>query len=66
MFRLVKKILSTKGRISFKNKVYNMIIDNGYCTNIVSTTLVIKLNLIITKHAKSYKLQSFNEYGELR
>jgi hypothetical protein len=43
-------------RCHIKNKICSMIIDNGNCTNIVSTTLVKKLSLTITKHATSYKL----------
>ena len=41
-----------------------MIIDNGSCTNIASTTLDRKLNL--TTHAIEYKLQLLNEYGEVK
>jgi len=43
-----------------------MINDNGSCTNIVSSTLVRKLNLNTSKHVKPYKLQWLNEYGEVR
>jgi hypothetical protein len=43
-----------------------MIIDNDSCTNVASTTLVRKLNLTTTKHASSYMLQWFNEYGKVR
>ena len=42
-----------------------MIINNSSCTNIASTTLVRKLKLTITKHAKPYKLQWLNEYEEV-
>jgi hypothetical protein len=38
------------------NKVYNLIIDGGNCTNIASTKLVKKLNLYTTKHLILYKL----------
>jgi len=66
MFMSVNEMLSNKGRISFiKSKVYNMIINNSSCTNIASTTLVRKLKLTITKHAKPYKLQWLNEYEEV-
>jgi hypothetical protein len=64
MFRLVKKIIDTRCHI--KNKVCSMIIDNDSCTNVSSTTLVRKLNLTATKHASSYMLQWFNEYGKVR
>jgi hypothetical protein len=43
-----------------------MIIDNSSCTNIASSTLVRKLNLNTSKHAKPYKLQFLNDYGEVR
>jgi len=43
-----------------------MIIDNSSCTNIASSTLVRKLSLNTSKHAKPYKLQFLNEYGEVR
>ena len=43
-----------------------MIIDNGRCTNIASSTLVRKLNLNTSKHVKPYKLQLLNEYAEVR
>jgi hypothetical protein len=42
-----------------------MIINNSSCTNIASITLVRKLKLTITKHAKPYKLQWLNEYEEV-
>ena len=38
-----------------------MIIDQGSCTNVASTTLVEKLNLPTLKHPRSYKLQWLNE-----
>jgi hypothetical protein len=61
MFKLVKKILSNKERISYilyaisKNKVCNMIMDNDSRTNIVSTTLITNLNLSTTNHVIPYK-----------
>jgi hypothetical protein len=43
-------------RCHIHNKVYNLIIDGGNCSNIASTKLVRKLNLHTTKHSISYKL----------
>ena len=43
-------------RCLIHNKVYNLIIDGGNCSNIASTKLVRKLNLHTTKHSISYKL----------
>ena len=48
------------------NKVYNLIIDGGNCTNIASTKLVRKLNLYTTKHLILYKLQWLNDNGEVK
>ena len=38
----------------------------GSVTNVVSTTLVEKLNLPTIKHPKPYKLQWLNECGEIK
>jgi hypothetical protein len=45
-----------------KNKICNMIMNNGSCTNVASTTLVTNLNLSATDHVISYKFQWLNEY----
>ena len=42
-----------------------MIIDNGSCTNVISTTLVEKLGLTIVPHPKPYSLWWFNENEEI-
>jgi hypothetical protein len=52
-------------RYHIKNKICSMIIDNGSCINVTSTTLVRKLNLTTTKHVTSYKLPWLNECGEV-
>ena len=44
-------------RCHINNKVCSMIIDVGSCTNVASTTLVEKLNLLTLKHPRPYKLQ---------
>jgi hypothetical protein len=43
-----------------------MMIDNDSCTNITSSILVRKLNLITFKHVKPYKLKWLNKYGEIK
>ena len=48
------------------NKVCNMIIDGGSCTNVASATSVKKLNLSTNKHPRPYKLQWLNDCGEIR
>ena len=45
-------------RCHINNKVCSMIIDGGSCTNVASTILVEKLNLLTLKHPKPYKLHS--------
>ncbi|PKI75203.1 hypothetical protein CRG98_004427 [Punica granatum] len=49
--------------IEFADEV-GVIIDNGSCTNIASTTFVEKLNLTTTKHPCPYKLRWLNDQGE--
>ncbi|XP_035539638.1 uncharacterized protein LOC118344013, partial [Juglans regia] len=53
-------------RCHVNNKVCSMIIDGGSCTNVASTTLVVKLNLPTLKHSRPYKLQWLNDCGEVR
>ncbi|XP_038972593.1 uncharacterized protein LOC120104828 [Phoenix dactylifera] len=53
-------------RCHINNKVSNMIIDGGSCTNVASTTLVEKLHLSTIKHPRPYKLQWLNECGEVK
>ena len=43
-----------------------MIIDKGSCTNMDSTTLVEKLNLLTLKHPRPYKLQWLNDCGDVK
>jgi hypothetical protein len=42
-----------------------MIIDNGNCTNVVSTTLVEKLGLTTLPHPRPYNLRWLNENGKI-
>ena len=43
-----------------------MIIDGGSCTNVASTILVEKLNLLTLKHSRPYNLQWLNDCGKVR
>jgi len=52
-------------RFRVQNKIYNLIIDGGNCTNITSIELIKKLNLHTTKHHILYKLQWLNDIDEV-
>jgi hypothetical protein len=43
-----------------------MIINNGSCTNVASTTLMEKLGLTTVPYPKLYRLRWLNENGEIR
>ncbi|PKI43100.1 hypothetical protein CRG98_036511 [Punica granatum] len=51
---------------TIQNKVCGVIIDNGSCINVASTTLMEKLNLATTKNPCPYKLRWLNDQGEAR
>nr|XP_018622474.2 uncharacterized protein LOC104085024 isoform X1 [Nicotiana tomentosiformis]XP_033509005.1 uncharacterized protein LOC104085024 isoform X2 [Nicotiana tomentosiformis] len=53
-------------RCEIKDKICSMIIDNGSCANVVSAYLVEKLWLEWTKHPRPYRLQWFNDSGEVK
>ncbi|XP_057989066.1 uncharacterized protein LOC131172130 [Hevea brasiliensis] len=53
-------------RCTILNKVCNVIIDGGRCTNVASTTLVEKLNLPTLVHPHPYKLQWLNDDGDVK
>ena len=53
-------------RCYMQNKVCNVIIDGGSCTNVDSTTMVDKLGLPTIKHPWPYKLQWLNDSSEVR
>jgi hypothetical protein len=54
-------------RCYVQSKVCSLIIDNGSCVNVCSTTLVSKLNLCTVKHAKPYRFQWLNDdNGEVK
>ena len=49
-----EKIFLTRCKVN--ERLCDMIIDSGSCTNVVSTTLIDKLNYPTTKHPQPYKL----------
>jgi hypothetical protein len=53
-------------RCQIQDKVCGMIIDNGSCTNVASTTLVEKLGLTTVPHPKLYSLRWLNENGKIQ
>jgi hypothetical protein len=53
-------------RCQIRDKVCVMIIDNGSCINVASTTLVEKLGLTTIPHPRPYSLRWLNENGEIR
>ncbi|XP_060182306.1 uncharacterized protein LOC132611970 [Lycium barbarum] len=53
-------------RCKIMHKVCSLIIDGGSCTNVVSTTLVDHIKFPTRKHPSPYKLQWFNDCGEVR
>ncbi|XP_021764110.1 uncharacterized protein LOC110728769 [Chenopodium quinoa] len=59
-----EKIFQT--RCTIKDRVCNLIIDSGSCTNVASTTFVSKLNLETTDHPTPYKLQWLNNHNEVK
>ncbi|KAG7567857.1 Reverse transcriptase domain [Arabidopsis thaliana x Arabidopsis arenosa] len=53
-------------RCTIKNKVCNLIIDGGSCTNVASKYMVDRLGLQKTKHPRPYKLRWLNDDTELK
>ncbi|XP_010468230.1 PREDICTED: uncharacterized protein LOC104748257 [Camelina sativa] len=53
-------------RCTIQEKVCNLIIDGGSCTNVASEYMVSKLSLGRTKHPHPYKLRWLNDKAELR
>jgi hypothetical protein len=49
-----KNIFHTRCLVN--NKVYNIIIDSGSCTNVTSIIMVKKLNMNSIKHERTYQL----------
>ncbi|KAM6556386.1 hypothetical protein CsatB_003405 [Cannabis sativa] len=59
-----EKIFHTRCHV--KDKVCNVIIDGGSCTNVASSFMVEKFGLPTLKHPRPYKLQWLNDSGEVR
>ena len=53
-------------RCHVKDKVCNVIVNGGSCTNVASTSMVEKLELTTLRHPRPYKLQWLNDSGEVR
>ncbi|XP_071933924.1 uncharacterized protein [Coffea arabica] len=53
-------------RCHVKDKVCNLVVDPGSCTNVASAHMVEKLSLATTNHPNPYKLQWLNNSGEIR
>ena len=53
-------------RCHVKDKVCSVIIDEGSCTNVASTTMVEKLGLPTIKHPRPYNLQWLSDSGEVK
>src|SRR5256884_4820017 len=53
-------------RCLIMNKVCALIIDGGSCTNAASYMMVMKLGLPLIAHPRPYKLQWFNDGGEVK
>ncbi|CAA7031823.1 unnamed protein product [Microthlaspi erraticum] len=52
-------------RCLVQEKVCNLIIDGGSCTNVASEAMVEKIGLVTQKHPKPYQLQWINETGDM-
>ncbi|RDY08481.1 hypothetical protein CR513_07292, partial [Mucuna pruriens] len=53
-------------RCHINDKVCNMIIVSGICTNVASSILMEKINLQTTKHTRPYRLQWLSNIGEVK
>ncbi|XP_073107019.1 uncharacterized protein [Elaeis guineensis] len=53
-------------RCTIHDKVYGVISDGGSCTNMASTTLVKKLNLMTIKHLRPYKSQWLTDDSDVK
>jgi hypothetical protein len=53
-------------KCTFSGKVCNVIIDGGSCENVVSTTMVEKLNLKTEPHSHPYKLQWLKKGNDIQ
>ncbi|XP_073109485.1 uncharacterized protein [Elaeis guineensis] len=53
-------------RCTIQDKICGIIIDGGSCTNVASTILVEKLNLVTMKHPRPYRLQWLTDDGDVK
>ncbi|KAG7536936.1 Integrase catalytic core [Arabidopsis suecica] len=53
-------------RCTVRNKVCNLIIDSGSCTNVASKYMVDRLGLEKTRHPRPYRLRWLNDQTELK
>ena len=53
-------------RCTIQEKVCNLIIDGGSCTNVASTTLIEKLGIPTISHPKPYSLKWLNDGGDIK
>ena len=53
-------------RSTIQDKVCNLIIDGGSCTNVASTTLIEKLGIPTISHPKPYSLKGLNDGGDIK
>ncbi|CAL9213085.1 unnamed protein product, partial [Arabidopsis halleri] len=49
-----------------RNKVCNLIIDSGSCTNVASKYMVDRLGLEKTRHPRPYRLRWLNDQTEIK
>ncbi|XP_074278564.1 uncharacterized protein LOC141602156 [Silene latifolia] len=55
-----------RSRWTVQERVCNLIIDGGSCTNVASTIMVSKLSLLTQEHPSPYKLRWLNKGSEVR
>ncbi|GAB2282773.1 hypothetical protein Dimus_039560 [Dionaea muscipula] len=53
-------------RCYIQGRVCSLIVDEGSCTNVASTTMVSRLGLATTAHPTPYRLQWLNNCGDVR
>ena len=58
------KIFQTRCKV--EDRLCDVIIDSGSCANVVSTTLIDKLEWPTTDHPKPYKLHWLNDANEVK
>ncbi|XP_074292404.1 uncharacterized protein LOC141619274 [Silene latifolia] len=61
-----EKSSKIRSRYTVQGRVCNLIIDGGSCTNVASTTMVNKLNLVTQDLSNPYKLRWLNTGAEVK